>query len=381
LHPRYAYLRENEPLAPVKLPYGDPAWLVTGYHDVRAVLTDPRLSRAPGRDEPRTTPEVSPVSTTPLIEMDPPAHTRARTLVAKAFNARRVEGLRERTQQVATELVDAMVAAGPPVDLVTGLARQLPIVVICELLGVPAGDRSRVAVWSEAMMSTTSLRPAKAREYFARQDAYVAMLIRRRRREPTTADLLGALVQACDDAGHLSERELRSHLSSLLWTGLESSTAQLPNIVYTLLTHGDSWQQVCARPQEVPTAVEELMRYIPLGSYAGLPRYATEDVPLAGGVVAAGQAVLVSVEAANLDGRVFADPDRLDLARNPNPHLGFGHGIHHCLGALLARMELQVGLATLACRLPGLRLAVPAAQVRWRTGTLIRAPVALPVTW
>jgi cytochrome P450 len=381
LHPRYAYLREHEPLARVRMRYGDPARLVTGYHDARTVLADPRFSRAAGRDEPRTSPDLRYAN---LMSLDPPEHTRLRKLVATAFTARRVELLRARAQQTAEGLVDRMVAAGPPADLVECFATPFPLTVMCELFGIPANDRRRFQTWTEAVIATTALAPGKLREYGGRLRAYLARLIRRHRRdgsEGSDAGLLGALLRARDDEDRLSEDELLDLAGDLLALGYETTASQLPNIVYTLYEHPGMWRRLAARPHAVPTAVEELMRYIPLAPHAVFPRYATEDVALPGGTVRAGEPVLVSLAAAGRDGRVFAEPDRLDLDRDPNPHLGFSHGVHHCVGAPLARMELQVGLATLACRLPGLRLAVPEADLVWKRGLIVRGPVALPVSW
>jgi cytochrome P450 len=377
LHPMYGYLRAHEPLARVRLAYGDEAWLVTGYHNARAVLTDPRFSRAPGHDEPRP----APVPNTGILALDPPEHTRLRRLVAKAFTAHRVETLRAHISTVVDGLLDAMVAGGAPADLVADLAIPLPLSTMCELLGVPFNDRQRLETWSEAILSATSLTPAKIGEYVARLRVYMTGLVRRRRADPTDVDLIGALVRARDDQDRLSDREILDLTFGLLAVGYETTAGQLANFVYVLHTQAGAWDQLRARPDLVSTAVEELMRFVPNGSFASGPRYATADVQLDGGLVRAGEPVLVYVAAANRDERVFADPDRLDLTRSPNPHLAFGHGIHHCLGAPLARMELQECLSALLRRLPTLRLAVRPDEVPWKTGMFVRRPAALPVTW
>ncbi|SBT51225.1 cytochrome P450 [Micromonospora auratinigra] len=379
LDPRYAELRE-QPLVRVRLPYGEPAWLATRHADVRTVLGDARFSRAAavGRDEPRNSPRQQ---ETGILAMDPPEHTRLRRLVAKAFTARRVEELRPGTRAVADELVDGMLAAGPPADLVAHLATPLPIRVICDLLGVPVSDQDRFHTWSEAIVSTTSLAPEVAQQYIDSLLAYMGGLVARRREEPAD-DLLSAMVRARDEhADRLSEEEMVMLAAGLLAAGHETTVTQIPNLVYVLLTTPGAWATLRERPELVPTAVEELMRFIPLGATAAFPRYATEDVELGGVLVRAGEPVVCSIPAANRDGTVFPDADRLDLTREVNPHLGFGHGVHHCVGAQLARMELRVVLETLLDRTPGLRLAVAEEELSWKSGLLVRGLRALPVAW
>ncbi|MEU4565638.1 cytochrome P450 [Micromonospora sp. NPDC023956] len=380
LDPRYAELRRDEPLVRVRLPYGEPAWLATRYADVRLVLGDPRFSRAAsvGRDEPRNVPEQRKSG---ILGMDPPEHTRLRRVVAKAFTARRVERLRAGTRRVAGELVDGMVAAGAPADLVTHLATPLPIRVICDLLGVPVTDQDRFHTWSEAIVSTTALSPEQAREYVDNLFGYMAGLVERRRTTPTD-DLIGAMVRVRDSDGErLGEDELVSLAAGLLAAGHETTVNQIPNLLYVLLTNPEQWARLCAEPGLVPSAVEELLRFVPLGATAAFPRYATEDVEVGGVLVRAGEPVVVSIHSANRDERVFTEPDQLDLARPVNPHVAFGHGVHHCVGAQLARMELQVVLETLVERTPGLRLAVPEPELTWKTGLLVRGLTSLPVNW
>ncbi len=379
LDPMYARLREHEPLARVRMPYGDPAWLVTRYADVRAVLADARFSRAEGRDEPRTAPH--PRSAGGIFSLDPPGHTRIRGLVSKAFTVRRVDHLRERIGQIADRLVDEMVAAGPPLDLVEHFAVPFPVTVMCELLGVSPEDRKRFGKWVSATVATTSMTAGKITEYRGRLSIYMGRLIERRRREPTDADLLGALAQARDNDDRLTEDELLNLAATLLSVGFESTSAEIPNFVYLLLTDPAIRQRLRDEPEILPTAVEELLRYSPIAAFAMFPRYATVDVELAGGVVRAGEPVLVHTAAANRDPRVFTDPERVDLTRTPNPHLAFGHGVHHCLGGPLARIELETMLATVMRRIPDLRLAVAEEEIPWRREQLIRGPAALPVTW
>ena len=380
LDPFYAELRRSEPLTRVRMPFGEEAWLATRYADVRTVLGDPRFSRAAsiGRDEPRITPTQLEAG---MLAMDPPEHTRLRRLIAKAFTARRVERLRPRTREIADGLVDRMVEAGPPADLVEHFATPLPITVICELLGVPVDDQEHFHIWSEAIVSTTSLSPEQIRSYMDSLFGYMAGLIAQRRVRPTD-DLIGALVRARDeDNDRLTEDEMVRMAAGLLAAGHETTVTQIPNFVYVLLTHPEQLAQLRADPALVPAAVEELMRYVPLGVASSFARYAVEDVELGGVLIRAGDPVIGSLGSANRDGEVFAEPETLDLHRSSNPHIGFGHGAHHCVGAQLARMELQVAVATLLARLPELRFAGPEEEVEWKSGLLVRGPKRMPVAW
>jgi cytochrome P450 len=384
LDPMYGFLRETEPLALVRLPYGGPAWLATRYDDVRLVLGDPRFSRAAAvqPDVPRMYPEVVPGG---IMDLDPPAHTRIRRLVSQAFTARRVAQLRQRAQDITAGLLDRMLAAGPPADLVEAFAVPLPATIICELLGVPAADQAIFRVWADSYMSTTALPLEEKLARMNQLGGYLARLVADRREQaaagqPAT-DLLGALVQARDEHDSLTEEELLGFAVTLLAAGYETTATQLANFTYVLLTQPAQLALLRDGRATMTDAVEELSRHVPLTPTSVLARYATEDVQLSGGLVRAGEPVLPAYYAANRDPRVFADPDRLDLTRVPLPHFAFGFGTHFCTGAQLGRMELQVALAALLDRCPGLRLASPADDIEWKTGMVIRGPVALPVAW
>lgn len=380
LDPLYRELRREQPLIRVQLPYGEPAWLATRYEDVKMVLSDPRFSRAAAavRDEPRSRRHSGGSET--IMGLDPPEHSRLRKLVAKAFTGRRVDRLRPRVEQIAGELVDGMLARQAPADLVENFALPLPITVICELLGVPYADRADFRIWSDAFLSTTRYTAQDVADYVAQLREYMTGLINRRREQPED-DLLSALVAARDEQDRLSEAEMLSLAEGILVAGHETTASQIPNFVYVLLTNTEQLAMLRENLDLVPQAVEELMRYVPISAGGGIARYAVEDVELSGVTVRAGEAVMTSLESANRDESVYTDPDTLDLLRKEASHVGFGYGPHHCLGAQLARMELQVALHTLLSRLPGLRFAGSESDIAWKTGIATRAPEYLPLTW
>jgi len=379
--PQYAELRRTEPVCRVQLPYGPPAWLVTSYELTRSVLGDARFSRAAtvGRDNPRECPvEFGQVAESVLC-MDPPAHTRIRQLAGRAFTVRRVEQLRPRAQQIASGLIDSMAAAGPPADLVESFSFAFPAIIICELLGIPEADRHAFRRWTDAIVSTGTSTSEQVQEIYLHLAGYMASLFAQRRTQPGD-DLLTWLVQARDDHDRLTEAELLFLGMALLVGGYETTAHQITNMVYMLLTHGPQLRQLKARPDLLPDAVEEMLRFIVFGNAIN-PRIATADVRLGRVVVRAGEPVLCARSSANLDEQVFAHAAELDFDRDPNPHLAFGYGPHFCLGAQLARMELQVALDTMLTRLPGLHIAVPEDQLTWRTETMMRGLVAFPITW
>jgi cytochrome P450 len=376
LHESYYEALAAPGMLRVQMPHGEPAWLAARYADVRIVLGDKRFSRAMAaeRDEPRM---AAGKVTGGILSMDPPDHTRLRTLVAKAFTVRRVEQLRPRAREIATELVKDMLEAGPPVDLVDMFALSLPVAVICELLGVPVEDRPKFRVWSDNVLSTSRLT---AEEYQASREelrGYMGSLIADHRANPRD-DLISALIEARDEQDRLSELELVDLCNGILVAGHETTASQIPNFLVTLFDRPSAMESLRQDPSLIPGAVEELLRYVPLGAGGGFPRYATEDVRVGDVLVRRGEPVIVSIGAANRDTARFDDPDELHVEQPPEQHLGFGHGVHHCLGAALARMELQEALRVLLTELPNLHVA---GEIAWKTEMLVRGPVRMPVGW
>ncbi|MCO1574507.1 cytochrome P450 [Crossiella sp. SN42] len=376
LDPLYQRLRQEEPVLKVRLPFGEQAWLVTRYQDAKLVLVDPRFSRAAmhGRDVPRSMPYNS---TTGIVTMDPPQHSRVRTLVARAFTQRRAEALRPRAIEVAEELLDEMLAAGPAQDLVARYSLPLTNTLISEVLGIPREDQDQFREWSDMALSA-AVSPEESERVAGQMWDYLETFLRRRRSERTD-DVLGAMVTKGE--AELPEHELIMLAMTVLVAGYETTASHIPNFAYVLLTDPPLLESLRADRELIPAAVEELLRWVPLEAGAGLPRYATEDIEIGGVLIRAGEPVLVDPAAANHDPAVFACPEKVDFHRVDNPHLAFSHGPHHCLGASVARMVLQVALDRLLLRLPDLRLAVPEDQLAWKSQMLIRGLTALPVTW
>ncbi|KJK45565.1 hypothetical protein UK23_25820 [Lentzea aerocolonigenes] len=360
------------PLIRVKMPYGKETWLITGHSEARAMLSDPRFVRTTA--DPLDEPRMSSQNNAPgILSLDPPQHTRLRKLVTNVFTVRRVQALRPRAVEIADSLLDELT---PPADLVEGLARPFPMLMITTLLGVPQEDHKKFGVWADSFLSTGAVPASVAGEHYTAICDYLAALARHRTADPTD-DLFGSLVRYLN-AGELTIDELVMVSFSILVGGLETVKTQLPSMVYLLLTSG-RWDSL--QVSQLPAAVEEMLRYIPLPTTAVFARFATEDVAIGDVVIARGEPVLVEVPVTNRDRRVFTDADDLDLARDPNPHMAFGHGAHYCLGAQLARLELQVMLERLLTRMPALRLAVPEHELGWNRGYLVRGVTALPVVW
>jgi cytochrome P450 len=311
-----------------------------------------------------------------LLALDPPDHTRLRKLVSAAFTRRRCELLAPRVQDLADELV-AGFADRDEVDLVAAFAHPLPITVICELLGVPEADRGAFRGWTKPLVAGGM---AGFEAYSTAATAlvgYLRELLARKRREPAD-DLLSALVAVRDGGDALTEDELTSMVFLLLVAGHETTVNLIGNGVLALLTHPDQRAALRARPDGIAAAVEELLRFDgPLQS--AIPMISARATRIGGTPVPAGELVVVSLMAANRDPARYPDAARLDLGRDATGHLAFGHGVHHCLGAPLARLEGRIALATLLDRFPGMRLAAPADELSRAPGLLMNGLNELPV--
>jgi cytochrome P450 len=386
---------EDGPVVRVHDPSGLDHWLVTRYEEARAALGDARLSKDPRRAW-ESLRRAGVVSGEPeqadfnMLASDPPDHTRLRRLVGKAFTPRRVQDLRQRVQEIADDLVELMAPKGTT-DLIGAFAFPLAVTVICELLGVPAADRSDFRTWTACAVTSLDRAdlPLSQEEGGRRLREYVVDLVGRRRhagdgrRTPDTTDaqpdLVGALLVARDEDNRLSEGELVEMILLLLFGGHETTTNLIGNGMAALLQHPDQLDLLLRRPDLLARAIEELLRYDGPSARAS-PRVATEDVELGGVVVPAGTVVIVGLAAANRDPSQFRDPDRLDITRTDRSHLAFGHGIHFCIGAALARIESEIAIGMLLRRFPGITLACPPEELRWRPTQAFHGLAALPVT-
>jgi cytochrome P450 len=367
--PTWARLREEAPVVRVRTLTGALVWLVTRYDDVKLVLADPRFSRAGVVAAGAPQAGVSRPLAGTLPTTDPPEHTRLRKLVSGAFAHRRIERTRPWVRELCEGFADDLVDGA---DLRQVFALPLPIQVICTLLGVPYADRERFREWVELAYSLELSEKPRVEAAMASLLEYMGALVAAKRREPGSDDLLDELC-----ATPLTHDELVAFALNLLVAGHETSANQITGFVATLLREPSRWERLAAEPSLVPSAVEELMRFTRL-SDVGQLRVALEDVEIAGVLVRAGDGVMASIGSANRDPRAFAAPDRLDLARTPNPHLALGVGPHFCLGAQLARIELQEALWVLLRRFPGLRAARPVEQLAWRK-VLVSGLAELPV--
>jgi len=372
--PALAELREDEPVRRLDLPDG-PMWLVTRYADVRAAFVDPRLSKDWRYTLPKDQRAAMPAAPTPmLLLLDPPDHTRIRKLVSRSFTVRRMEELRPRVQQVADELVAALPAEG---DLMRDYAFLLPVQVICELLGVPAEDREDFGSWSSTMIDESG--PEESSAAMQKLGGYLAELIERKRAQPDEG-LLSALTRVSDDDGDtLSQEELVAMGMLLLIAGHETTVNLIGNGVLALCTHPEQRALLADKPDLWPTAVEELLRWDPPVTNTPV-RFAAEDLEIGGTTIPEGAMVMLGLSAANRDSARFAEADALDVTREDRGHLAFGYGLHHCLGAPLARIEGQVALQTLFTRYPDLALAVDPADLTYRRSVLVHGVTRLPVT-
>lgn len=375
-HELYQQLRDNSPVLRVDLPDGAPAWLVTRYADVRTLLSDSRLSldKANG-DGSWKGYSLPPALDANLLNMDPPNHTRIRTLVTQAFTPRRVESLRPRVQQIADALLDALHDQDHP-DLVRDYAGPLPVAVIAELLGVPQVDHRDFRSWTDTMIAPPPDDRAAAARAVGTIETYLRDLLAAKRAEPDDG-LLSALIAARDDGDRLSEDELTSLAFLLLIAGYENTVHAIGTGLLTLLREPGLRDAARADPARLAPTVEELLRLEPPAP-AVLRRFAVEDITIGAATVPRGETVLLMVAAANRDPEAFADPDEVAPGRAAS-HLSFGHGIHYCLAASLARVELEVALGAALRRYPGLRLAVPDDEIRWRPSFRTRGLIALPV--
>jgi len=382
--PFFARLRASDPVYRTTLSDKTVVWLITRYDDVNALLRDGRftknrrsaLTKEQLRKLPWTPPMFRPLERN-MLDLDPPDHTRLRSLVHKAFTPSLVEQMRSRTQNISDELLDRIVSLGE-MDLIGNFALPLPMTIITEMLGVPTKDHDKFHRWSKAVVSLTSpsptLRVIPAVWKFIR---YLRQFFKLRRRDPQD-DLVSALIKAEEAGDKLNENELLAMVFLLLIAGHETTVNLIGNGTLALLENPNEMSKLRSQPSLVKGAVEELLRYTsPV--LMTTERYARENAMIHGVTIPRGEMTLGVIGSANRDETVFDNPDELHITRDPNKHLSFGQGIHFCLGAPLARMEAQIAFTTLLRRLPDLRLKNSPHSLRWRPSMILRGLASLPV--
>jgi cytochrome P450 len=386
-YPFYARWRAEESVYRTTLPDKQVAWLVTRYDDVLTVLKDDRFAK--DKTKALTSDQLAKLPWTPsifkplernMLDLDEPDHARLRGLVHQAFTPRLVDNMRQRVQALTDELLDRVEAKGR-LDLIHDYALPLPATIIAEILGVPVRDQHRFHRWSNAMLSAmpSTWGRLKVIPHVMAMLRYIRKLIKTRQANPGD-DLLSALVQAHEAGDRLSDDELVSMIVLLLVAGHETTVNLIGNGVVALLAHPEQMDRLRNDPALIKPAVEELLRYDSPVQMA-TERYTREDVTLAGATIPRGQLVFAVIASANRDERQFDRPDDLDITREPNRHLAFGHGVHYCIGASLARLEGQIALNTLIRRAPALRLADKPQALRRRPSLILRGLESLPVTF
>ncbi|WP_405443147.1 cytochrome P450 [Streptomyces avidinii] len=364
--------RRHGPISRYTHPGGKPGWMITGYDLVRSVLADPRFSSR--KDLLNVVDfEIPPAPPGEFLLMDDPQHSRYRKPLVGKFTARRMRLLTERIEQITTDCLDAMEKAGPSADLVTVFAKPIPTIIICELLGVPYEDRASFQEQIDKFMNGETGDEELMAAYTATQN-YLADLVAAKRANPTD-DVLSELTD-----GDLTDEELQGISLILLAAGFDTTANMLSLGTFALLQNPEQLAALRADPALIDQAVEELLRYLSVAK--SFMRTALEDVEVGGQTIEAGTTVILSYNTANRDPERYPDPHTLDLGRDAGGHLAFGHGIHLCLGAQLARVEMRVAFSALLKRFPTLRLAVPAEDVALRPETAdIYGVKSLPVTW
>jgi cytochrome P450 len=382
--PLLARMRREAPIARVLSPHQRaPIWIVTRYKNTVELLRDPRFTKdrykltEADRQRYFRLGEDSQLDKH-MLNADPPAHTRLRSLVAQAFTSRRVEDLRPRITVIAQRLLDALPSHGS-VDLLDAFAFPLPITVIAELLGVPSEDQERFRAWTLTLLNPTgaSMEPLQRTAMEFRQ--YLQDILARRRSEPRD-DLISALLATEEHGDRLAPVELVSMVFLLMVAGHETTVNLIANGVWALLRHPGQLEQLRANPVLIEPAIEEILRYCGPVRHS-TSRFALQDTEFRGQVIPAGEMIMASLLSANHDPEQFEAPERFELTRTPNRHIAFGSGSHFCIGASLARLEAAVALPLLLARMPRLRFARDPSALRWRGGLLIHGLEQLPVAF
>ncbi|WP_232667358.1 cytochrome P450 [Pseudonocardia sp. TRM90224] len=366
------------PISPVRMPSGATGWAVTALAPAKALLADPRVSSDRSRTEspiPGLNRRFDAIEPGMFIAMDDPEHAHYRRMLTGQFTVRRMRALEGRVEEIVRDQLDALVAAGAPGDLVAEFALPVPSLVICELLGVRYDSREEFQETTKTLLSLTATQE-EVFEARRRVRDFLTELVAAKRKQPDDALISGLI-----EAGALTDQELVNISMLLLIAGHETTANMLSLGTFALLQNPEQMRLLRADPELMPTAVEELLRYLTIVGSLGLARVAAEDIEIDGVRISAGETVLISLPAVNRDPHLAEDPDTLDITRPRTSHVAFGHGIHQCLGQQLARTEMKIGYRQLLDRFPTLELACDPQDVPLRTDMGIYGVHALPVRW
>ncbi|SDY28591.1 cytochrome P450 family protein [Salimicrobium album] len=379
-YPAFHSLQQNSPVHRTLMPDGHYAWIVTRYEDAVNVLKDQRFIKdfTVFLDEESRAQAHQSIFSRNMLFADPPDHKRLRGLVQQAFTPRIIEELRGRITEIANELIDDMQDRSQ-IDLIDDFAFPLPIIVICEMLGVPSEDRDKFRTWSNTLVEASNdpEKAEKVQQHMQEFTAYLQEWMADRQENPQN-DMISKLIQAEESGDRLSEQELYGVVSLLIIAGHETTVNLISNGMYALMTHPEQMRKLQEQPDLLRPAIEEMLRFEGPVEFS-TDRWASETVELQGQTIHRGEHVLVALDAANRDPEAFEDPDVFDITRGRSKHLAFGKGMHFCLGAPLARVEAEVSLQTLLERFPDLQLSTDVSDLEWRPGILMRGLMELPV--
>lgn len=375
-YPYYAQLRAGDPVYKTRFPDGQQGWLITGYEEAVEALKEPRFIKDFSKLYGGSMDGMS-VFTQNMLFSDPPDHRRLRGLAQKAFTPRVIEGIKERIEEITDQLLDEM-EQKKEINLIDDFAFPLPIIVICEILGVPSEDRDKFRIWSNSLIEGSSGEPGVS-VYQHMNDfiRYLGEWFSRTRLE-TEDDLISKLIEAEEEGDRLTEKELYGLVTLLIIAGHETTVNLIGNTFLNLLKHPEQKELLRKKPELIGQAIEESLRFDGPVEFS-TSRWAGENFQFAGKKISRGELVVVALNAANRDPDQFDDPEVFEISREKSPHLAFGKGIHHCLGAPLARLEGKIAISRLLDRFPDLKLRIPESKLKWRQGMIVRGVKEIPV--
>ncbi|MRX73793.1 cytochrome P450 [Bacillus lacus] len=375
-YPAYERLRQEEPLCKMKFPDGQDGWLVTKYEDAVELLKDSRIIKDPsklfgGNMEYRS------VFMHNMLFSDPPEHKRLRGLAQKAFTPQMIMGMKGRIEEIARELLNES-SGKQSINLIDDFAFPLPIIVISEILGVPAEDRDKFRIWSNSIIdSSNGENPEQVLQHINEFISYLSEWFQQVKNKPGE-DLISQLVLAEEEGDSLTERELFGLVTLLIIAGHETTVNLIGNTVLAFLENPDQLQLLIERPELISNSIEESLRYNGPVEFS-TSRWANEDIEFKGKTIRRGELITIALNSANHDPEQFDQPEVFDILREKSPHLAFGKGIHLCLGAPLARLEGEIALRSLLQTFPDMQLAVDAGELEWRPGMIVRGVKEIPL--